>query len=66
MKKDEEELHEMVNNYVRWKHFLQTLRKPYIWVPLIIIIVYLKESHPIHIPIIDHILKLIAFKAGVR
>lgn len=63
-KKTEDELKEFVKEKTKWKHFFEILRRKYIWVPLTLVIVYLKESQPLHIPIIDDVIKILSRLGG--
>lgn len=65
-KKTEEELKEIIKERTRWRHFWQIVKRKYIWIPLFLILLYLKESPPIQLPIIDDVIKIISRAGGLH
>lgn len=64
-KEEEREFRKLMDERTKWRHFFEILRRWYICVPLVVVIVYLKESPPLHIPIVDQIIKGVARVFGV-
>lgn len=58
-KDEEQELKAFIKERHKWKHFFEILRRWYIWVPLVTTMLYLKESPPLHIPIVDQLLQIV-------
>lgn len=59
-KDDEQELQEFLKERKKWKHFFEILSRKYIWIPVVILIIYLKEAPPLHWPIVDSFLKILS------
>lgn len=61
-KKTEDELKEMAEERIKWKHFFEILTRKYVLIPVLLIGVGLLESPPI--PILNNILKFLKKLGG--
>lgn len=63
-KKTEKELEEIVKERTKWRHFFEILKRKYVFIPLIILLVYLIDNPDI--TIVTWALKFFKRIAGIH